>query len=82
VLRKYPGKWLSHIYDALVVPDPEEGVADAGERLLWAEMARAIEFGRWASNPQCVTELERICIEHGVDFRELTAVGEESDTED
>ena len=81
-MRRFPGKWLSHIYDALVVPDPEEGTADAGERLLWAELARAIEFGRWASNPQCVTELERICIERGVDFRNLSAVGEESDPED
>jgi superfamily II DNA or RNA helicase len=82
VLRRFPEKWLSHIYDALVIADPEEGIADAGERLLWAEMARAIEFGTWANNPQCVTELERICIEHGVDFRNLTSVGEESDTED
>jgi len=82
VLREFPGKWLAHIYDALVVPHLEEGVVDAGERLLWAEMARAIEFGRWASNPQCVTELERICIEHGIDFRSLTGVGEEPDSED
>ena len=72
VLRKSPGKSLSHIHDVLVTPlfDPDEPPATA---ILEGELARAIEFGAHALNPGAITDLERLAIEHGIDWTQLTA---------
>ncbi len=66
VLRRAPAKSIAHIYDLLVKPrfDPNEPPATA---ILEGELARAIEFGRHAINPGCITDLERLAIEHGID---------------
>lgn len=78
VLRRSPGKALAHIHDVLVTPlfDPDEPPSTA---ILEGELARAIEFGAHALNPGAVTDLERLAIEHGIDWRRLTGVGTEQD---
>ena len=80
MLRKSPGKSLSHIHDVLVTPlfDPDEPPATA---ILEGELARAIEFGAHALNPGAITDLERLAIEHGIDWTRLTGVGVEEDDE-
>ncbi|MCY1447892.1 DNA phosphorothioation system restriction enzyme [compost metagenome] len=78
VLRKSPGKSISHIYDVLVTPhfDPEEPPALS---ILEGELARAIEFGTHAINPGCITDLQRLALEHGVQWEKFTDVGLEDD---
>lgn len=81
VLRRSPTKSLSHIYDVLVTPlfDPEEPPALA---ILEGELARAIEFGSHALNPGCIADLERLAIEHGIEWKNLTTAGLEDDEDD
>lgn len=81
VLRKSQWKSISHIHDALVTPafDPDEPPATA---IIEGELARAIEFGSHALNPGCVTDLQRLAIEHGVDWKQLTDIGVEDDGEE
>lgn len=81
VLRKSPTKSISHVYDVLVTPlfDPDEPPALA---ILEGELARAIEFGTHAINPGCITDLQRLAIEHGVDWTKLINVGLEDDEDD
>lgn len=81
VLRKAQAKSLSHIYDVLVTPlfDPDEPPALA---ILEGELARAIEFGSHALNPGCITDLQRLAIEHGIDWTKLTNAGLEDDEDD
>lgn len=81
VLRKAAFKSLSHIHDVLVTPlfNPEEPPALA---ILEGELARAIEFGSQALNPGCITDLQLLAIEHGVDWKRLTDMGIEDDGDD
>lgn len=81
VLRKSPTKSLSHIHDVLVTPlfDPDEPPALA---ILEGELSRAIEFGSHALNPGCITDLQRLAIEHGIDWTKLTDEGLEDDEDD
>jgi superfamily II DNA or RNA helicase len=78
LLRRAPGKSLAHIYDVVVTPtfNPNEMPATA---ILEGELARAIEFGRHAINPSCITDLERLAIEHGLDLKVLFNSGYEDD---
>ena len=81
VLRKSANKSISHVYDVLVTPlfDPDEPPALA---ILEGELARAIEFGTHAINPGCITDLQRLAIENGVDWTKLIDVGLEDDEEE
>ncbi|WP_367394713.1 DEAD/DEAH box helicase family protein [Cupriavidus sp. Agwp_2] len=81
VLRKSPAKSISHVYDVLVTPlfDPDEPPALA---ILEGELARAIEFGTHAINPGCITDLQRLAIEHGLDWTRLLNSGIEDDEND
>lgn len=78
VLRRAPNKSLAHIHDVLVTPrfDPDEPPATA---ILEGELARAIEFGRHAINPGCITDLERLAIENGLDPQTFYKTGFEDD---
>jgi superfamily II DNA or RNA helicase len=78
VLRKAAGKRVAHLHDAIVVPAASSALGEA-DRLLLSELGRAIEFGSYARNPQSVTVLERMCIDAGVDFRDVAGLGEEDD---
>ncbi len=73
ILRRYPGKTLAFLHDALVVPAPDkERPASGSDPLLAGELRRVLEFARGAANPQVLTQIEDICIRHGVPI-ELTA---------
>ena len=81
VLRKYATKYLSYIHDVLVTPmfDPNEPPETA---ILEGELSRAIEFGSHALNPGCITDLERLAIRHGIDWKVLSNSGVEEENED
>lgn len=81
VLRRSPMKSVSHIYDVLVTPlfDPNEPPTDA---ILEGELARAIEFGSHALNPGCIADLERLAIDHGIEWTSITTAGIEDDEDD
>lgn len=81
VLRKSSTKSISHIYDVLVTPlfDPNEPPSLA---ILEGELSRAIEFGSHAINPGCIADLQRLAIEHGIDWTKLTHAGIEDDEDD
>jgi superfamily II DNA or RNA helicase len=74
VLRKSSGKSISHIYDVLVTPlfDPNE---PPNYSILEGELGRAIQFGSRALNPACITDLQRLAIEHGIDWEKLSEAG-------
>lgn len=79
VLRKAPGKYLAHVHDVIVLPgeDATEEVS-----IIEGELARAIEFGRWADNPASVADLERIALTYYIDLESAKEVGNEDDTND
>jgi superfamily II DNA or RNA helicase len=81
VLRRQAGKYVAHVHDVLVTPrfDGDEPPAVA---ILEGELARAIEFGERALNPGCITDLQKLAIEHGLDWKTLSAAGVEDDEED
>lgn len=69
ILRRYPGKTLAQLHDAVTTPAPSDPGAtrpDQADRLLIGELARVLEFARSAANPQCLTQVEAICIRHGI----------------
>jgi superfamily II DNA or RNA helicase len=81
VLRISPGKRVSHIHDVLVTPGfHQDDVAQTS--IVQGELARAIEFGKHALNPGCITDLERLAIQHGVDWAALVSSGVEDGDED
>ena len=59
VLRLSPGKPFAHLYDAITLPmgelSEEEHRADS---IVLGELSRAIQFGTWAENPSCITDLK------------------------
>lgn len=78
VLRAHQGKHFASIHDAIVIPNgPKDD--DLGNRLLVGELARAIEFGRGALNPSCITDIELIANRFELNPADLSAVGIESD---
>ena len=67
ILRRYPGKSLAFLHDAIVLPsaDPERPAA-GGDRLLAGELYRVLQFARGAANPQALSRIEDLCIRYGV----------------
>lgn len=81
VLRRFEGKSLAHIHDAIVSPNFHQ--ADTSNTsILEAEIARAIEFGRNAINPACISDLQILAIEHHLDLDALAEAGFEDEDED
>lgn len=79
ILRRYPGKHNAQLYDAIVVPD---GVLDDAvdyDSIVAAELSRAIQFGEWAENPSCVSDLRIIARKYGIDYVKLKDGGLEDD---
>ena len=67
ILRRYPGKSLAFLHDALVVPSADEDrPAAGGDRLLAGELSRVLEFAKGAANPQALSQIESLCIQYGV----------------
>lgn len=85
ILRRYPGKSLALLHDAVVVPAPDaDRPAEGGDRLLAGELQRVLAFARGAANPQALTQIEALCIRYGVPIeRDVVAgaAGVETDPE-
>ena len=78
VLRRARDKSLAFVYDAIVMPpDSEEGADSALDPITSGELARAIEFAQSSDNPAARADLLAIAIDAGIDWEELTEVGEE-----
>jgi superfamily II DNA or RNA helicase len=86
ILRRYPGKTLAFLHDAIVVPAPDaDRPASGGDKLLAGELHRVLEFAHGASNPQALTQIEALCIRYGVPIEvtaEPGAAGVEVETDD
>jgi superfamily II DNA or RNA helicase len=78
VLRRFPGKSVSQIFDVLVAPSVN-GPEPPEISILEGEIVRAIEFGRNAVNPGCITDLERLAISYGLDISRVVGAGVEDD---
>ncbi|MER9075863.1 DEAD/DEAH box helicase family protein [Mesorhizobium sp. M0904] len=85
VLRKAEGKALAYIHDAIVLPSRLDSDEDSDERrsdpITSGELARAIEFATYASNPASATDLQQIAVQAGLDWHALMRLGVE-DAED
>lgn len=80
ILRKFDGKYYAQLYDAIVVPDQVSGDEDVfGKAIVLAEMGRAIQFGEWAENPSCVSDLRIIARKFGINYQDIKEEGVEDD---
>lgn len=79
ILRNSPGKVYARLYDAITVPNVEEGEDVKSLSIIAGELSRAIQFGGGAVNPICVAKLKNIAIDYHIDFNELYGNGLEED---
>lgn len=83
ILRKYPGKTLAFLHDAVVVPSPDsDRPAVGGDPLLTGELRRVLEFAHGAANPQALTQVEALCIRYGVPIQLAAAASGAAGVED
>lgn len=82
VLRKAPNKPLAYIHDAIVLP-PEKLSGDTEDKradpITIGELARAVEFAQYASNPAAAADLQLIALQLGLDWRSLITEGTEDE---
>ena len=81
VLRLSPGKTFAHLFDAITLPDGNIADFEKSNSIVLNELSRAIQFGTWAENPSCITDLKLISIDYGIDYRDYVGGGIE-DAED
>lgn len=81
ILRKADKKNFSQLYDIIAVPDIDNAKNDKSLSIIISELARAIEFGRQAQNPSCITALKIITVRYGVDYMDFLGGGFEEDEE-
>lgn len=79
VLRRFPGKLLAHLHDVMVLPAAKPTGEPVGLRIVESELARAIEFGKYAENPTCVSDLKIIAVRYGIDVEEMLTAGVEDE---
>lgn len=81
ILRRYKNKYFAQLYDAVVMPEQMHDENDKSSSIIEAELARAIQFGEWAENPSCVTDLQIIARKYGIDYENAKNGGYEDDNE-
>lgn len=79
ILRKYEGKYFAQLYDAIVVPPKNYNKNDKSASIIETELMRAIQFGSWAENPSCVSDLKIIAMRYGIDYESVKDGGYEYD---
>lgn len=79
ILRKSKNKIFSVLYDAIVTPQKTDKDFGTQTSIIEGELARAIKFGSGAENPTCITKLNNIAIEYGLNIDEAMNRGEEDD---
>lgn len=82
ILRKYEGKYFAHLYDAIVVPPKSYDDNDKSASIIETELMRAIQFGSWAENPSCVSDLKIIAMRYGIDYESVKDGGYEYDEDE
>ncbi len=82
ILRKYEGKYFAHLYDAIVVPPKSYDDNDKSASIIETELMRAIQFGSWAENPSCVSDLKIIAMRYGIDCESVKDGGYEYDEDE
>lgn len=81
ILRRAPGKVFSELFDVIAVPNASSIDEDRSLSIIISELARAIEFGSFAKNPACITDLKTIALKFGVDYSQFLDGGYEEDEE-
>lgn len=81
ILRLSDKKPFAYLHDAVVIPNVFEEEATKQVSIIESELARAIQFGQWAENPACITKLNNIAIDFGIDIFKATDGGYEDDEE-
>ncbi|MBO0455082.1 DEAD/DEAH box helicase family protein [Candidatus Enterococcus murrayae] len=76
VLRKSKGKNFAHIYDVVVLPNCNEYSGNSNN-IVFGELSRAIQFGNWAENPGCITELKLIALDYDINYKDYLNGGME-----
>ena len=79
ILRKFPGKYFAQLYDAIVIPEISDKDDVAANSIVMAELSRAIQFGEWAENPSCVSDLRIIARKFGINYQDAKDGGIEDD---
>lgn len=79
ILRKYEGKYFAQLFDAIVVPTKNYDENDKSGSIIEAELMRAIQFGSWAENPSCVSDLKIIALQYGINYEAIKDGGYEYD---
>ena len=79
ILRRFPGKHFAQLYDAIVMPDIMLDDKISGNSIVNAELSRAIQFGEWAENPSCVSDLRIIARRYGINYKDLKDGGLEDE---
>lgn len=82
ILRKYEGKYFAHLYDAIVVPPKSYDDNDKSASIIETELMRAIQFGSWAENLSCVSDLKIIAMRYGIDYESVKDGGYEYDEDE
>lgn len=79
ILRKYEGKYFAQLFDAIVVPTKNYDENDKSGSIIEAELMRAIQFGSWAENPSCISDLKIIALRYGINYEAIKDGGYEYD---
>lgn len=79
ILRKYEGKYFAQLFDAIVVPTKNYDENDKSGSIIEVELMRAIQFGSWAENPSCVSDLKIIALQYGINYEAIKDGGYEYD---
>lgn len=72
VLRRYPGKTYSWLYDAIVVPDDSDSDSINSDKIICGELSRAIQFASWSDTPTANTHLKMIAAKYNIDIGDLS----------
>lgn len=81
ILRKYPGKHFAYLHDAIVLPNVIGNNQVENVSIIEGELSRSIQFGEWAENPACITKLNKVAIEFGINIDKAKNGGFEDETE-
>ncbi|MEK4362058.1 DEAD/DEAH box helicase family protein [Paenibacillus sp. FSL M8-0212] len=81
ILRKSTNKHFAHLYDAITIPVMSDSETDKSLSIIIGELSRAIEFGKSAENPACITDLKNIALDFQVDYSKLKNGGMEDEQE-
>lgn len=81
ILRKSSNKHFAHLYDAITIPVMSDSETGKSLSIIMGELSRAIEFGKSAENPSCITDLKNIALEFQVDYNKIKNGGIEDEEE-